>query len=414
MFITEENFYDPEAIENFEESDNNISDLQNEIMAPIDVLIKLGVLNPKIKPAEEEKEKPSNAQTKKGAKGAPPKKSGKPEQKQKPIFLDEHELKKFRLDKLKSKILGYLKFVAEVVKSIISSYNTEVINAYFEKIHTHVLNGLKDQEFRGPLEEIIFTLFSRAPYQPINSSANILHDIFLSKICGIALNSKLNGEKLTNVIQKLQTLEFENISLNYSIIIYNVCQHILIYNNIDTKIKNKALENIIKIGKTAGSELIGKEILSMMIENLDAICTFVETKNLLIFLLEKYGDDHYDDIYSHILNQGDLSKEIFLESFLVLDKKQINGTFDKFNKLMILKLDENEEIVKLANSVLEKYLFTPTIEDLNNYEYNDFITIQSKDSIDKFCKNISSKIYHMFHIKFIYIRIHRYRKKRFY
>ena len=184
----------------------------------------------------------------------------------------------------------------------------------------------------------------------------------------------------------------------------------------NNKIKNKALANIIKAGKSVSSEEVRREILSMMIKNLDDVSTFEETKNLLVLLLQKYGDDYYNNIYEEILNQGDSSKKIFLQSFLALDKKQINGTFDKFNKLMILRLDENEDIAELAKQVLEKYPFTPTIEDLRSYKYKQFFTTESKDSVDKLCKNISSKIiFYLFYItNLIYIRIHRKFQRRFY
>lgn len=163
-------------------------------------------------------------------------------------------------------------------------------------------------------------------------------------------------------------LDFQHMDNNFSNLIYEFSRFILINEHTFSKLKGGALALIIKISQTGNSEGLGEDILGMMVDNLDAICHYSETKSLFNYLMGKYGEQHFESLFYNILDYVHEAKIICLEALIAINIDALKD-FERYAKIRILKLeDQNKNISRVADQLLEKYKFNLTIDSLKEFD----------------------------------------------
>ena len=394
LFISTETWKESGEIESFEEETRG-GDFESEVSSYTGLLGKLGLTE--IKAQEESKSAdPKGAAAKPVAGKAPvkgpvvvTKKTGKDAPQKSQKFVDPVELKRHQLEQLKKKMAGYMKPVASVLKKTLRTRNAEAAREYFARCHDLLKELAVDEVARAYVEEVFYVLLAFCPYKQVVKAAEYLVHVYFCRLCEIELRDQDIADKLDQFIEgfrKLKDLEISKMETNYANIVYEACQYVLVSEEIENTMKGPALAIIIKIGTTGGSSELGSEILQMMIDYLDTICQYQETQGLFNVLLGKYSENVADSLFSYILDYVDNGKILVLKALTEVDKPALFTEFEKYVKIMILALDENQTITKLASDLLQKYKLTLTHEHLEKFNLKEFVNAESNDSIEKFCK----------------------------
>ena len=397
FLLKKENYFDNAELKRFEEEvKDNWSDFFLSIQARKELWIHLGFHEP---PKEiKESKAPKDGKAKFDTPQKRLKASKKPSKEDfdeeiEPKYFVDNEVKMRRLALLQEKMLSYLSVVCDALKTVIQQADPQFIIEFFDNIFEDFIPLFSITAIRGQIQDVLFHLFVSAPYRAIKRRASVLCAVYYSKITSkeeIFYEGLSN--KLPDVLKLLSTLDFKAVNQVWSKIIYDSCQHLLVgVKGINLKERTTALSIIIQIGQNAKAERFTTEILNMIIEHLDKLSSFEDTKSFFIFLLEKAKEESFDELFARILEYNQAACKLTLESLLSIEKPDLISSFDRYIKLLSLKYDETREIKELAAQILENFKMNLSVSDVESFDFLEYVKNHKRKRIDNLSHSAPGK-----------------------
>ena len=383
IFINPENFIDETNIEEFETEMKTSTFLKDKLEKMNEILINLGFKYIKLEFIEEDEEdKHSNKKQKKPAKkiGKDAKKSQS--QKKKAEIFDEEELMKFKMRELKEKMIVFYNKVTPFFRIQVLNENGKKI--FFEKCYNLLFELSSDRELRGNFIDILFNLLES---QKICKRFSYVIIEIIVKMIDKDIPSDKENERIIKFLEFLSIDVTANNDINFVNLFKKILFYIITKKEFDSDIKAKSIHCLNKLIKFDNFSQFRNELFMKIIEYINFLSHFEESGKILNFLVLhlEQPEKKFEFMFEDILNINETAQQIILDSLLSSEEIKIIFTFEIIAKLKIISYECSPAIQQSALKIYQKSAKINE-QEVQNFEMYKFVTSNTKENIDIFCK----------------------------
>lgn len=214
-----------------------------------------------------------------------------------------------------------------------------------------------------------------------NRYSGFLSELFLDVGMNILPSAALL-DKLNTFMNALLTQELKDVPSHFISILEFLTQYIL-RESLDISLKVFAEKFYLRLAAEGRFTDALINIYPLLIQNVNLLSQFIETRSLLIEVLKVIPEDRIEEVLDDLMNYLPTSQKAVLSAVIISNRNhQLN--FEDYVKLRILEV-EDTDISKLAKELLGKCSIVLSVEQLQKFRMKRFVERHSKEVSEKLC-----------------------------